>query len=138
MKKLILPLLLLVALLSGCSNADDENYIDLTALSSTVVFAEVYNMMTTPDLYMGKTVKMSGLYYASYYDVTDQFYHYVIVADAVACCQQGIEFIWLGDHPYPESYPADESEVELEGIFSSYNELDATYYYIAVEDIRVL
>ena len=33
---------------------------DLTRLSSTMVYSEVYNMMYTPGDYIGKTIKMTG------------------------------------------------------------------------------
>ena len=36
--------------------------VDLTALSSTMVYAEVYNMITAPEQYRGKVVKMEGLF----------------------------------------------------------------------------
>ena len=35
--------------------------IDLTALSRTMVYSEVYNMMMTPENYIGKVVRMNGL-----------------------------------------------------------------------------
>lgn len=34
--------------------------VDLTALSSTMVYSEVYNIITNPEDYIGKTVKMHG------------------------------------------------------------------------------
>ena len=112
--------------------------IDLTVLSSTMVYAEVYNIMAHPDEYMGKTVKMSGPYYASYYDETGLYYHYVVVEDATSCCQQGLEFIWSGEHKYPDDYPEESTEIEVTGVFSSYYELGRTYYYMAVNEISVL
>lgn len=112
--------------------------VDLTALSATMVYAEVYNMMTAPEAYMGKTVKMRGQYYASYYEVTDNYYHYVIIADATACCQQGIEFIWNGDHQYPQDYPDDNTQIEVTGIFGSYEELGYTFYYLSTDAITVV
>ena len=39
--------------------------VDLTTLSSTMVYSEVYNMMTAPSDYIGKNVKMKGNF--SYY-----------------------------------------------------------------------
>ena len=42
------------------SSADAE--VDLTTLSSTVVYSEVFNMVNTPDDYVGKTVKMEGAF----------------------------------------------------------------------------
>lgn len=112
--------------------------VDLTALSSTMVYAEVYNMTTSPDDYMGKTIKMSGPYYASFYDETDSYYHYVIIEDAAACCQSGLEFIWNGEHNYPNDYPTENTKIEVSGVFGSYEELGQTYYYLAVDEITVL
>ncbi len=42
--------------------------VDLTRLSSTMVYSEVYNMMYAPDDYIGKTIKMTGqfVYYEDY------------------------------------------------------------------------
>ena len=34
--------------------------VDLTQLSSTLVYAEVYNMASNPQSYVGKTVRMKG------------------------------------------------------------------------------
>lgn len=120
------------------SAASENVDVDLTVLSSTVVYGEVYNIMTQPDEYMGKTIKMSGSYYAAHSDETNQYYHYIIIADAAACCQQGLEFIWSGDHKYPEDYPKDETKAEVIGVFSSYEELGHTYYYLAVNNITLL
>ena len=120
------------------SDAESGVDVDLTALSSTMVYAEVYNIMVSPDKYIGKTVKMRGSYYASYYDETGKYYHYVIIEDAAACCQQGLEFIWNGDHTYPEDYPADGTEVEVVGTFDTYEELGVSYSYILTDKITII
>ena len=109
--------------------------VDLTRLSSTMVYAEVANIMSDPIKYIGKVIKMRGPYAASYYDETEMYYHYVIIEDAAACCQSGLEFIWEGDHSYPDEYPERDTVIELIGEFKSYDELGRTYYYIAVKDI---
>ena len=43
--------------------------VDLTSLSSTMVYSEVYNMMNAPGDYIGKTIKMTGQFV--YYETTD-------------------------------------------------------------------
>lgn len=104
---------------------------DLTKMNSDMIYATVYQMMIDPDSYIGKTVKMKGLYYASYNELNDKYYHFVVVADAAACCSQGIEFVWdRGQHIYPDEYPLDETEVEVVGTFEGYQEEgeDNTYY----------
>jgi len=121
----------------GNLKANEGIDVDLTVLSSTMVYAEVYNMMANPDDYVGKTIKMNGPYYASYFDQTGLYYHYIIIEDATACCQQGLEFIWNGDHSYPDDYPEEQTKIEVAGIFGSYDELDRIYYYLSVDEINI-
>jgi len=140
---LILILCLTCAAAAGCSGRNAAPVIkadvDLTLLSSTMVYAEVYNMTTaSPEDYFGKTVRMSGPYYASYYETTDQYYHYVVIEDATACCAQGLEFIWEGEHAYPDDYPEEAAMIEVSGTFGSYDELGRTYYYLSVDDLTIL
>ena len=110
--------------------------VDLTALSSTMVYAEVYNMMTNPDAYMGKTLKVRGTYYSTYLEDTKNTYYFVVISDATACCQQGIEFIWNGEHSDLQDYPEEGSEIEVTGVFGSYQEQDQTYYCLAVDEMK--
>ena len=96
--------------------------VDLTKLSSTMVYSEVYNMMYTPDDYIGKTVKMKGQF--AYYEdpETKAQYFACIIADATACCSQGLEFILTGEHTYPNDYPELGSEITVTGTFEVYTE----------------
>ncbi len=109
--------------------------VDLTALSSTMVYAEVYNMMVTPEEYLGKNIRMSGEYNMSYYEETDQNYHFVIINDALECCQSGLEFS-LNDEAV--AYPENGEVVEVTGVFDSYEELGQTYYYLKVDTVTEL
>ncbi len=101
--------------------------IDLTKLSSTMVYAEVYNMMVSPDDYVGKTVKMNGLFTAFYNKITDKYSFACIIADAAGCCTQGIEFVWKGIHTYPEDYPELGLEIHVIGTFDMYEESGNKY-----------
>lgn len=102
--------------------ADEVDY-DLTTMNSDMVYATVYQMMVDPDTYIGKTFRMDGLYYASYYELTAQYYHYCIIRDATACCAQGLEFVWGdGSHVYPDEYPTENTEVVVQGVFETYRE----------------
>ncbi len=116
-----------------------EADVDLTTMSSTMVYAEVYNMVSTPDDYFGKRIKLRGQYYPFYADDTEKIYYYVIVADATACCQQGIEFIWDGGtHTYPDDYPATDSIVEISGIYSAYEENGVSYCYVDADSLVLI
>ena len=101
--------------------------VDLTKLSSTMVYSEVYNMMYTPENYIGKTVKMSGMFVAYTNQDQSQFYPAVIIADATACCSQGLEFVLEGNPSYPEGYPEMETEITVVGTFETYEEDGNTY-----------
>ena len=119
--------------------ADSNVDVDLTVLTPNMVYAEVSNMMMYPDNYLGKTIKVSGPYFPMYYDVTDNYYHYVLIEDALACCQNGMEFIWEeGIHTYPEEYPKEEDVIEIIGELKSYKEEGYTYYYLDIDTYEVL
>ena len=109
--------------------------VDLTILSSTMISAEIAHIKANPDEYLGKTIKVSGLYSASYYPPTDQYYQLVTFEDANACCQQVFEFTWNGDHTYPDDYPSENTRIEMTGVFGKYEELGRTYYFLSVDDI---
>ena len=96
--------------------------VDLTQLSSTMVYSEVYNMVFYPDDYIGKTVKMQGQF--AYYEDPDTKAQYFacIIADATACCSQGLEFVLSGEHTYPDDYPALDTEITVTGTFEMYEE----------------
>ncbi|HHU07532.1 MAG TPA: hypothetical protein GXZ59_04220, partial [Clostridiaceae bacterium] len=111
--------------------------IDLTVLSSTMIFGEVFNMTMEPDSYIGKTVKMRGQYSASYLEEGDKLYHFVVILDATACCAQGLEFVWTGDHVYPEDYPVNKSLIEIIGVWEKYEEDGQVWYRIRTEEIIV-
>ena len=77
--------------------------VDLTVLSSTMVYSEVYNMLyNDPAHYLGKTVKARGGF-SIYQLVTDGVLqpdpvaYACIIADATACCAEGMEFVPEGD-----------------------------------------
>lgn len=110
--------------------------VDLTKMSSTMVYSEVYNMMSLPDNYLGQTVRMQGQF--QMYEGDGRNYYVVLIADALACCQQGMEFVLDGDYSYPEDYPEPGTEVTVTGVFDTYMEgeymrfcqlIDATMTY---------
>ena len=101
--------------------------IDLTVLSGTMVYSEVYNMITSPEEYIGKTVKMDGAFAYYHDDTTGSDYFACIIQDATACCVQGIEFVLEGEHVYPEDYPELGAEICVTGVFDTYSEDDYVY-----------
>ena len=105
--------------MQGTSGID----VDLTALSSTMVYSEVYNMVVAPESYVGKTVKMKGQF-IYYEDSRTENQHFgCVIADATACCSQGLEFLLAGSHTYPDDYPELYSEITVVGTFDKYGRI---------------
>lgn len=121
---------------SNTSQKDTNIDVDLTTMSSTMVYGEVFDIMANPDAYIGKTIKLRGQYFATFYEPTGKYYHSVVIQDATACCSQGIEFVWDQDrHVYPDEYPPDGTEVEITGIFETYTEEGSIYGRLATDEI---
>ena len=110
--------------------------VDLTQLSSTMVYSEVYAMMYEPEQYIGKTVKMNGLFATQEYN--DDRLYACIVQDATACCAQGLEFEMAEELVYPDDYPEPGAEITVVGTFDSYKEeVDGNYYiYLVLRNAR--
>ena len=92
-----------------------------------MVYSEVYNMMEAPEKYIGKTVKMAGNF-AVYKDAeNNKNYYACLISDATACCAQGIEFEWKGEHTFPDDYPDENAEISVIGVFEAYEENGYSY-----------
>lgn len=93
--------------------------VDLTVLSSTMVYAEVYNMMMNPDDYIGKRVRIRGQFTAHQDTTTGTVSCGVIVKDATACCAEGFDLIMPEDAVYPDDYPVQDAEITVTGILQA-------------------
>lgn len=111
--------------------------VDLTVLSSTMVYSEVYNMLYFyPEDYYGKTVKMTGQF--NVYQWVDEsgvvadmpVAYACIISDATACCAEGVEFVLKDDLAYPDDYPELGAEITVIGEFQSYEENGMTWYHL--------
>ena len=100
---------------AGSSTSD---MVDLTKLSSTMVYSEVFNMLADPDSYVGKTVRMNGISACFTNPQTSKLYYACIVADATGCCAQGLEYVL----PEGEVYPDLDTTITVTGTFALYME----------------
>ena len=121
----------------GVEDARDID-IDLSELSRIMVQAEFQNILTNSADNIGKTIRVNGLYYSLFWEQADRHLHYVMIVDGDECCRMGFEFMLVGDSVFPDDYPAQYTLIEVTGIFSRYNELGATYLYLAVDEIVIL
>ena len=91
-----------------------------------MVYSEVYNIMTDPEAYIGKTIRMEGECLSAYYAPTKTTYYSVIIQDATACCAQGIEYVL----PDGQAYPPDGDCATVTGRFESYDEEGTVWYHL--------
>jgi len=111
--------------------------LDLTSMSKTMIFAEVYKMTNSPDEFLGKTIKVNGRYNTSHSDESGRDYHFILVSDVAGCCQQGIEFIINDDYSNTDDYPDDNNKIEVTGVFKSYKVFEYTHYYLDADNNAV-
>lgn len=107
--------------------------IDLTSMSSTMVYSYVFNMISTPDGFIGQRFRIRGTYDEQYWDQTKLTYHYIVIADATACCAQGLEFVLTDSNA---AYPQVGEEFEISGIFGTYEEEGNLYIQIVADSIK--
>ena len=82
-------------------------------------------MMTAPENYIGKRVRMNGSF--TYAKGDGRYYFACIISDATACCAQGIEFILKDGRKFPDEYPVKGTEITVSGVFDTYKE--GSYQY---------
>lgn len=117
------------------STAEDSKKadIDLTQLSTKMAYSQLYNMIASPDDYIGKTVKMRGKY--SVYDGENRKYYVCEIMDETACCTQGLEFILANGEEYPEYNPDSPITIEITGTFNTY--LEDNQPYVQLENTKI-
>jgi hypothetical protein len=114
---------------TACGKGGTEigDRIDLTTMNSNIVYSYVNEMVNNnPKKYVGKTIVAAGQYDKT--TVGGNTYNFVVIADALACCAQGIEFEYSG------SLPDINAKIKIEGVYESYNEGKRTYYHIVVTE----
>lgn len=117
------------------SNTSKIN-LDLTKMSATMIYSTIFDMLIMPEDYIEKTIKLSG-WFETYTDPqSGEMYYAVVVPDATACCQQGLEFVWPGDHKYPEDFPEIKQDITVTGIYKLIENDGITYNYLEVVNLE--
>ena len=107
--------------------------IDMTKMSVTMIYSQIFNMLIMPEEYEEKIIKVRGAFEV-YPDENNQVDFFTLtVMDATACCKEGIDFIWAGNHTYPDDYPEQGQEITITGTYKSFeNEDGVTRSYLLV------
>ena len=98
--------------------------VDLTVLSPTMVYAEVFNMISYAPDYVGKTIRMQGPAVSYTDEEIGKTYYACLIRDATACCATGLEYVL----PEGAEYPEDDEEIIVTGVFDTYIDVDGIEY----------
>jgi len=117
---------------SGLTNlAQDGDMIEITEKMFVTYINEVY---TNTDDYIGKTIKIEGMYTAEEYETN--IYHYVY-RSGPGCCGSdgsmcGFEFTYDGE------MPEDNDWIEVVGTLRTYEENGNTYLSLEAQSVTVM
>ena len=119
----ILVITMMIAFTScGKKSSVGDVDVDLTTMSSTMVYSYVADMLANPDDYKGQIVRMDGDS-----NTTHGNTHSCIVYDALGCCTEGIEYV-LSDED--ADYPEDGDGITVVGTFATYTKGDSKYFVL--------
>lgn len=110
--------------------------LDLTKMSATMIYSTIFDMLIMPEDYVEKIIKVKG-WFETYTDPqTGEMYYAVVVPDATACCQQGLEFVWKGNHTYPDDFPKPGQDITVTGIYKMIENDGVTYTYLEANSVE--
>ncbi len=109
------------------SSYDGDVDVDLTKMSSTMVYSYVADMLANPSNYKGQIVRMGGDS-----NTTHGGTHSCIVYDALGCCTEGIEYELDEDSEYPN----DGSRITVVGKFATYTKGEGKYFVLVDSELE--
>ena len=110
--------------------------LDLTKMSATMIYSTIFDMLIMPEDYVEKIIKVTG-WFETYMDTkSGELYYAVLVPDATACCQQGLEFVWKGNHAYPDDFPKPGQDITVTGIYKMIENDGVTYTYLEANSVE--
>ena len=101
-----------------------------------MIYSTIFDMLIMPEDYVEKIIKVKGRF-ETYMDTkSGELYYAVLVPDATACCQQGLEFVWKGNHAYPDDFPKPGQDITVTGIYKMIENDGISYNYLEVINLE--
>ena len=110
--------------------------LDLTKMSATMIYSTIFDMLIMPEDYVERIIKVKGWFETYTNPQTGEMYYAVVVPDATACCQQGLEFVWKGNHTYPDDFPKPGQNITVTGIYKMIENDGISYNYLEVINLE--
>lgn len=118
------------------ANTTTKPDFDLTKMSATMIYSTIFDMLIMPEDYVEKVIKVKGWFETYTNPETGELFYAVVVPDATACCQQGLEFIWPGDHHYPADFPEPGQDITVTGRYKLIDMDGFAYNYLEASEVE--
>lgn len=118
------------------ANTSSKPDFDLTKMSATMIYSTIFDMLIMPEDYVEKVIKVKGWFETYTNPETGELFYAVVVPDATACCQQGLEFIWPGDHHYPADFPEPGQDITVTGLYKLVDMDGFAYNYLEASEVE--
>jgi zinc transport system permease protein len=110
-------------------------------IKEKMFLAQTNDVYLNVEDYLGKVIKLEGLFKREQYTGDDADYCFVL-RYGPGCCgndaNAGFEVAWDGDYTLPPKYPAIDDWVEATGVLKTYEEDGSPYLYIALTSLTTL
>ncbi|MCR5617369.1 MAG: hypothetical protein K6F83_03665 [Clostridiales bacterium] len=112
------------------------DHLDISGMSSTMIFAELTDISMNPDNYDGKTLTMRGQFTSIFIEEENERYYACYVMDDTGCCLQGFEFVADG-LTYPDDYPEEGAYFKVTGTITLYEKDGQLYRHLTDATIEI-
>ena len=123
-------LLAFATLFAEESSGNKKIDIDISRMSGTMVYGQVNQMIMYPSKYLGKHIKMKGIFSSYYDEEMERRFYGCVIQDALACCSQGLAFELSKPRKFPDEFPDEGTPITITGDFDLIKEEDEGAYPI--------
>jgi uncharacterized membrane protein YcgQ (UPF0703/DUF1980 family) len=139
-KSLIIAFTILLMIVSFCTISCTKANNDIIEIKEKMFAANVSNVYLNVDDYLGKTIKLEGIFKSEKYYGAEETYCFVVRYGPGGCCgydsNVGFEVKWDKNRMKP--YPDSELWVEATGVLKIEEEGSAQYLYLDLSSLNIL
>jgi len=130
-------LLAILVFTTSCAKTDNKN--EVIEIKEKMFISQVNDVYLNPDDYLGKTIKLEGLFVMEYFNTRTEPYCFVL-RYGPGCCGSdgnvGFEIARMTNQKI--SYPEKDSWVEAIGELKTYKNENYEYLYLDLTSLNVL
>lgn len=132
----ILCLLLVTGCTSDTASSDGNQKVDLN-ITEKMYVTYINEIYTNPSSYLGKRLKIEGMFLSEYIEAADTTYYYVY-RQGPGCCGSDGSICGFEFTTKDGKYPNENDWIEVIGTLSAYEEFGDTYLTIKADLVKVM